>query len=225
MQAWRNTISKTPWFLLLFTLLFIAQPARAVENFSHFVDQYFDRIQSFEGKFNQEYYDALQEKKVFSNGQVRYLQPGLMKWVYLQPDELEILIGRQTIWIIDPILENVTIQPLDQVTQINALSFLLDKTQLREHFYPIEPTKSWLDSSPGIKPLFLAPKKKSSNLVELQLGIDEKSFSIRQFVIIDAQQNYRKVTFSQITLNPVMSAEDFEYQIPEDMEIIDGINN
>ncbi|MCP4298578.1 MAG: outer membrane lipoprotein carrier protein LolA [Proteobacteria bacterium] len=195
----------------------------ATEEFSNFVDQHFSRIHSFQSDFHQVYYDSQRDSKSESFGKVRYAQPGRMHWSYQRPDELEVYIGKEKIWIVDPLLENVTIQELDKVTQMNALSFLLNKEKLREHFKVIKTTKSQLDISSGLHRLSLSPKKKSPNLLELQIGYDRNSFEIKQFVVVDEQGNYRRITFSKVNINLKMDLKSFEFQVPNEMEIIDGL--
>ena len=206
-------------------LLFSSQMINAEGSFSNFVTQHFRLVKSFQADFKQIYYDHLRDSKTEVFGTLSYSQPGRMYWHYLKPDELDIYIGKDKIWIVDPVLENVTIQRIEKVTKINALSFLRDKKKLETHFLQTKTVRNLLDKGDKVEHLFLKPKEKSSNLSELQIGYQQGSFEIRQFVIIDEYQNYRKVIFSKIIKNKRVDLKDFEFQVPEDMEIIDGIDN
>lgn len=216
---------KRQLFLSAVLLLGIAFPSFASDPLTNFSSNFFKKIKGFSGKFSLEYYDTLREKKDLSSGKVVYKQPGLMHWTYDPPNEMIMVIGSEKIWIVDPILENVAIQRLDQVSQVDSLAFLLKGENIHEHFKNTTPKKKLLDSQPNMDELYLTPLKKNTNLVELQLGVDKKSLAIRQFIIIDPRNNYRKITFSNVAVNPEIQSSIFEYKVPEDMEIIDGKRN
>jgi len=180
-------------------------------------------IKSMGGTFHQEYFDSLQGKKSYSSGTFAFMQPALMKWQYQEPEELLIIIGKEKLWMFDPILENVTIKKVDAITDYSTLASLFKPDQLRHHFKEIQPKKRILDTDPDIMAFYLAPKKPNPNAVEIQVGFDRKKFYIRQFVIFDANQNYRKISFSELSLNPDYRESDFQFAVTEDMEVIEDI--
>ncbi len=185
--------------------------------------EHFGKLKAFRASFKQEFYDALLEKTSRSQGIVYYKKPGLMRWSYQTPDEMLIVIAKEKIWIYDPDLENVTIQAIDQVSKMNSLSFLLKNKKLTLHFNVIQPKRSYLDQSDKIAPLYLSPKEPDSNLTELQVGLDNQRYHIKQFVIIDSQQNYRKISFSNLDFSIPLDISLFRFVVTEGMEVIDEV--
>ncbi len=183
------------------------------------------KTKSFSCHFIQENYDSFQDKQTFSEGHLIFMQPGLMKWNYIKPDELQIILGADKVWIYDPILENVTIQKIENVSGIQSLRFLSEQNRLATYFTEIS-TKKWIiDTKPNDRTISLIPKKKNSSYSELQLALDKKTFQIKQFAIVDLNQNYRKITFSEIINNPEIDQSEFEFQITESMEVINAPQN
>lgn len=214
---------------LIATLLFISLFASSLHADSLGLLKSFNsklaQTNSFSGEFEQEYYDFLQERSSRSKGTFIYKRPGLMKWTYAAPDELEIIIGSQKIWIVDPILENVTIQEIGQVSRLKSLTFLMEENNLSQHF-KISPSKrKILNPSKESSVLYLKPRKKDPSIEELQIAIDNKKFHIQKFVVIDAYGNYRKIIFSKPKFNQKFSQKVFNFIIPKNMEIIDGLDN
>ena len=48
-----------------------------------------------------------------------------MRWLYAAPEEQLLVTNGETLWLYDTLLENVTIQKLEKLTDGTALSFLL----------------------------------------------------------------------------------------------------
>lgn len=181
----------------------------------------FDRVRSFAGRFRQEFYDALLERRSLSEGTVLFKRPGLMRWSYQKPDRMLIVIGSEKIWIYDPDLENVTIQNVDDVKKLDSLSFLFKSESLDLHFEEVAPTTLFLDASAETAQLYLKPKKPHQNLAELQIALDDRTRRIKQFVVVDAQQSFRKITFADLNYSVEIDSSQFHFVPTEGMEIIE----
>ena len=177
--------------------------------------------QSVGGTFHQVFFDSLQNKKTYSSGTFAYLQPALMKWLYEEPEPLEIIIGKDKLWVFDPLLENVTIKEVNDITDYQTLASLFQPNQLRHNFMEIVPQQNLLDKDPPMVKFYLRPKKKNKNAAEIQVGFDKEKLYVKQFVIIDANQNYRKISFFNIKLNQSFRESDFHFEITDGVEIIE----
>ncbi|MCP4754239.1 MAG: outer membrane lipoprotein chaperone LolA [Proteobacteria bacterium] len=219
---YRRTAGKILAVLGTTLLISLSSISFAEKSDIYLVERSLKATTAFSGRFALEYFDSLQDKKTYSEGIFAFKQPGLMRWTYQKPEEFKIIVGKDTIWIYDPILENVTVQKIDKVPGINSLAFLYEPERLSKHFKEISPSQKLLDKEPGDRWLFLIPKKKNQNISELQIAFDTNANQIRQFVIIDGNRNYRKITFSKMKSNPELDPSEFEFNIPEGMEVIDG---
>ena len=182
-------------------------------------------INSFQGKFKQVYFDSLLNRVQNSSGKVKYLKPGMMIWDYAAPEELKIVIGKKKIWIYDPLLENVTMQNIDTVTRVEILSFFFQQEQLKDHFKEIDPEKRYIEDSKNGKVLYLAPISENPSFKEIQLQIDEKNNAITRFAILEHNNNYRIVSLSGLVYNQIKDENQFNFKIPDGVEVIDGVNN
>jgi len=183
------------------------------------------KTNSFSSHFVQDYYDSLQDKTSRTVGEFAYKRPGLMKWSYAEPDELQIIVGSNKVWIVDPILENVTIQNIDQVSRIKTLAFLMEENNLSNHFIVTSVSKKILKTSKEWSVLYLKPRKGDPFITELQIAIDKKNHFISQFVVVDAHMNYRKIVFTKPQFNQKFRDQEFEFLVPENMDVIDGLDN
>ncbi len=218
-------MEKKVFFGLIFWIVMFSDNVWAQSPILTDFQSHFDRTQTFVADFEQTYYDALLDQTVVSNGKIFYKKPGLMRWDYEKPDLTEIIIGKEKIWIYDPDLENVTVQYLDQVSRIDSLSFLLKNEHLSRHFSLVSTEKSLITNPKNIVALFLKPKKPSQYIAEMQLALDKKNYQIQQFIIVDHQENHRKIEFKAMVLNVDSDASKFEFVITEGMEVIDEMDN
>lgn len=207
--------------VLLIMLLFFPQDGHSEISALNLLQIRLVNTKALGGSFHQEYFDSLQGKKSFSSGTFAFLQPALMKWHYTKPDELEIVIGKKKLWIFDPVLENVTIKKVDAITDYQTLASLFKPDQLQKFFMEIQPAKKLLTDDPTAISIYLAPKKQIPGTVEIQVSFDKNRHYIKQFVIIDANQNYRKISFSNINLNPDFHESQFVFTIVDGTEVLE----
>ncbi|MCG8333821.1 MAG: outer membrane lipoprotein carrier protein LolA [Proteobacteria bacterium] len=182
-------------------------------------------LRPFTCRFSQVYYDAFQQRTVSATGAFSFMQPGLMKWKYEDPEEMLFIVGREKAWLYDPDLENVTIQVLEEVSGIRSLRFLSDDKRISDHFTPMTPEKTFLDTFKDSQFIYLSPLKKNQALAELQIVFDEKKHQILQFVLVDHNRNYRKITLTDLIYDHNLKESDFEFTVTESMEVIQGFEN
>ncbi|MBU2512088.1 outer membrane lipoprotein carrier protein LolA [bacterium] len=183
------------------------------------------KIEPFSTTFSQEYFDAFQGKTIQSKGLLKFMQPGLMAWSYQEPEEMLFVVGKEFAWLYDPIMENVTIQELDKISGIKSMRFLSKDENISQHFITTTPQAILVEVSEGQYAMFLKPVQPNPSLAELQIVFDPAKSEIRQFVIIDHNSSYRRVTFEDVKQDPTLNVSDFEFIVTEDMEVIQGIGN
>jgi len=210
--------------LLYFCLLILLTPTLTGKNIKT-VSSSLKKIQSLTGSFKQESFNLLQGKSTVSEGSFAFKQPSLMKWIYEKPDDLVIIVGLDKIWIYDPLLENVTIQNKKAIKEISSLSFLFEPDALGENYTETNPEKSFLTVNDQEIQYYLIPKNPDPNIKELQIAINRESQLIKQFIIIDKQLNYRKVTLLNLDSQSIIGDSKFEFKIPENVEVIDKSNH
>jgi len=183
--------------------------------------RYLKTFTSLSGSFTQENFDAFQQKKTSASGSFRFKKPGLMKWTYQTPDPLTIILGKQRLWIYDPILENVTIKNIKDISPTEQLSFLINPENLERLFQLATPSRSLLDQPTRFHTLYLRPQTKTADFSVLHLAFAGDDYRLNQFVLEDAAGGYRKITFSETTYDLRLDDSEFDFVIPEGTEIID----
>ena len=125
------------WAIGVAPVPLVPAPARAEtacrDAFMDRIQTVYQGIRSFSGRFTQE--DRQKDGKVLqAQGQVAYERPGRMRWNYEPPNEQLVVTDGRSVWLYDPLLDNVTVQPLEEVTQGTPLAFLLGVGNLARDF-------------------------------------------------------------------------------------------
>ena len=185
-------------------------------------DQY-QSIQSFSGHFVQTSYRNNTETVRRAEGLVSYKRPGKMRWLYEVPEEQLLVTNGETLWLFDPLLENVTIQKLEKLTDGTALSFLLGLGDLQEDFNRRLISQVFL-TSPDALIVELEPKKAAANLSFIQLAVHPATYNLQIIALMDQEGNYRTIELESMHYNLVLEDNFFEFKVTEDMEVIEAGN-
>ncbi|MBT5087880.1 MAG: outer membrane lipoprotein chaperone LolA [Deltaproteobacteria bacterium] len=182
-------------------------------------DQY-QSIQSFSGHFVQTSYRNNTETVRRAEGLVSYKRPGKMRWLYEVPEEQLLVTNGETLWLFDPLLENVTIQKLEKLTDGTALSFLLGLGDLQEDFNRRLISQVFL-TSPDALIVELEPKKAAANLSFIQLAVHPATYNLQIIALMDQEGNYRTIELESMHYNLVLEDNFFELKVTQDMEVIE----
>ena len=146
-----------------------------------------------------------------------------MRWLYDAPEEQLLVTNGETLWLYDTLLENVTIQKLEKLTDGTALSFLLGLGDLNEDFKRRKISKSLLKNRQGLI-VELEPNKKTANLAFIQLEVDPGTYNLRTIVLMDQRGNYRIIAFESMSYNLELEDKFFEFEVSAEMEVIEAGN-
>jgi periplasmic chaperone LolA len=161
------------WIILIY-LLFLGSVGQLVaqeKDLPQLVQKQYQSIRSFSGRFIQSSHRADSETgPKEAKGLVYYKRPGKMRWLYEAPEEQLLVTNGQTMWLYDPLLENITVQKLEKITEGTALSFLLGLGNLKADFFHREISKNLLIGKDGLI-LELEPKKSTANFTFIQFNV------------------------------------------------------
>ena len=214
------------WIILINLLFFgsFGHPVEEEKNLLRMIQEQYQSISSFSGNFIQSSHhaDTLAGPKK-AEGLVSYKRPGKMRWFYESPEEQLLVINGQTMWLYDPLLENVTVQKLDKITEGTALSFLLGLGNLQTDFILRKITKNLLIGQDGLI-LELEPKNSTANLAFIQLNVHPVTFNLQTIALMDQQNNYRIIQLMDIKYNLEIENNFFEFTVTNEMEVIETGN-
>jgi len=215
-------------YLLILSLFIISgfsrQSLASEDNLLQLIQNQYHSILSFSGNFKQTSFRANSEsspKK--AEGKVSYKRPGKMRWLYEAPEEQLLVTNGKTLWLYDNLLENVTIQKLEKLTDGTALSFLLGLGDLNEDFKRRKISKYLLKNRQGLI-VELEPNKETANLAFIQLEVDQKTYNLRTITLMDQQGNYRTIALELMSYNLELEDAFFEFEVSAEMEVIEAEN-
>jgi len=135
-------------------------------------------------------------------------------------EEQLLVTNGETLWLFDPLLENVTVQKLAKLTDGTALSFLLGLGDLNADFKRRKISKSLLENPDGLI-VELVPNKETANLAFIQLEVHPETYNLQKIALMDQQGNYRTIALESINYNLVLEDKFFEFEVTPDMEVIE----
>ena len=184
------------------------------------IQEQYQSIQSFSGHFSQTSYRNNTETVRRAEGLVSYKRPGKMRWLYEVPEEQLLVTNGETLWLFDPLLENVTIQKLEKLTDGTALSFLLGLGDLQADFNRRLISQVLLTSTDALI-VELEPKKAAANLSFIQLAVNPVTYNLQIIALMDQEGNYRTIELESMHYNLVLEDNFFEFKVTQDMEVIE----
>ncbi len=197
----------------LFFLFCFAWPAyglAAEPLLNHFEKEFFT-WQSFQASFQQKYHDQASGKTLTGSGQLWFRAPALMRWEYEGEEPYQVIIGKSKIWLIDPLLDSVTVEKASKAQNLPGLAFFFQKESLRQSYQPISPRQTLFNPTAQQSLLAFQPKTPNEGLIELQLLLNHQSPYLAGIAFIDPQGNWRSLRFTHWILNPVLPLQTFEY--------------
>jgi len=207
--------------IFLFTLFSLGELFAVEDDLLQLIQSRYRSISSFSGKFVQISYrkdSKLAIRK--AEGTVSYKRPGKMRWHYTIPDEQLLVTDGETLWLFDPLLENVTVKKLKKIADGTALSFLLGVGDLNTDFERRRISKPFFGLQNNLV-VELVPKKNSANIAFIQLQVKKETYDLIKILLMDNQGNYRTISLESIQYNLDLDNKFFEFEISNDIEVIE----
>jgi len=196
-------------FISILLFGFSGQSVSKETDLIQMIQEQYQSIQSFSGHFVQTSYRNNTETVRRAEGLVSYKRPGKMRWLYEVPEEQLLVTNGETLWLFDPLLENVTIQKLEKLTDGTALSFLLGLGDLQADFNRRLISQVLL-TSPDALIVELEPKKAAANLSFIQLAVHPVTYNLQMIALMDQEGNYRTIELESMHYNLVLEDNFFE---------------
>ena len=171
-------------------------------------------ITSLSANFSQRITDAEGFDLEVSEGLFEVSQPAKLRWHITQPMPQQIVSDGSTLWIFDPDLEQVIIQPFNQdIAATPAILFSGDLDQL---------DKAYLIEKESEGRFKLTPERAGSLFRSMQITfVDQRPTRI---ALTDNLDQTTSIDFSQLKINPPLSADQFVFQIPDGVDVINNAN-
>ena len=171
-------------------------------------------ITSLSARFEQRITDGDGFELQASEGLFQVSQPNRLRWVVETPMPQQIIADGLTLWIYDPDLEQVIIQPFNEdIAATPAILFSGDLDQLDDAYFVTQLAEGRFE---------LKPEQGGSLFESMSIVFDgAKPASIG---LTDTLGQTTNIRFRQLELNPVLSGDLFVFQTPDGVDVINNAN-
>ena len=171
-------------------------------------------ITSLSARFQQQITDADGYELQNSEGLFEVSQPNNLRWVVEMPMPQQIIADGETLWIYDPDLEQVIIQPFnDDIAATPAILFSGDLDQLDDAYFVTQLAEGRFE---------LKPEQGGSLFDSMTIAFDgAKPASI---ALTDTLGQVTVISFTELELNPMLPGDRFVFEIPNGVDVINNAN-
>ena len=203
-----------PKTILLGAALLAADAARADE--SSELEALLAGMTSFQATFEQTVLNRFGETLQTTTGSVHLQRPGLMRWSVDAPYPQLLLADGRSLWIHDPDLEQVTVQPLAEAIEGSPAIYLTGLgSDMAEHFavQAAEPPV------PNGNRFVLEPRDETSVFRDATLTFSADGV-LAALDIVDHLHQTTRIVFAEALVNPALEAKLFEFEIPAGVDVV-----
>ena len=167
-------------------------------------------ITSLSAQFEQQITDANGFEMQTSTGLFQVAQPNNLRWIVSEPMPQQVISDGVTLWLYDPDLEQVIIQPFDaNIESMPAMLFSGNLDELDSAYFILE-------SSEGV--FELTPEQGGSLFSSLQISFFNAVPT--GISLTDNLGQVTRITLSEVVYNPGLPAELFVFDIPGGIDVI-----
>ncbi len=186
------------------------------------LQEHYDGVKDLRADFVQTSHVAAVGRKDVSNGTVKVLRPGRMRWEYAKPQGRVILVNRDTLKIYSPEDKQLQIASIEAgAVSPTVLSFLMGDFVLRDLFEARSLSPDAGSESPGSSVGLKLVPREDAGFAHLELWLDPKSHQLRESVVVDLFGNRTAVRFGSVIENSGIGERDFSLTVPDGTEVID----
>jgi outer membrane lipoprotein carrier protein len=180
--------------------------AQAVAN----VQSFYNRVNTFESDFEQQYTLEAYNHTTTSDGHVTFSRPGRMNWVYKNPPGDRVVSNGQTIQVLQPSNHQTFQQPVSASPYPAALSFLTSQGTFSTSFtFTVWPGSQV--QMPSGYVLVGVPVQATSAYSKVLLYVDASTSQVGRVMIIDAQGNRNRFDFVNPKFNGAVNASTYSF--------------
>lgn len=174
------------------------------------------RIDGFSTHFNQSLIDANGVLVQSQSGKLHVQKPSKLYWTVFAPNEQSIVSDGEKLWVYDPDLEQVIIQPYSDNPESNPINLLLGNPQTLSASFRLEAHHDVTDSVQQFK---LKPTQLNALYTDITLEFTAQALSAFNFT--DNLGQKTQMTLRDFSLNPQFKEDFFIFDVPKGVDIVD----
>ena len=179
-----------------------------------------DAMTSYRADFEQVVASQFGEILQTTTGTMYLERPGRLRWRVDEPYPQLVVADGAHVWIYDPDLEQVTVQPFDETVEGTPAVFLTTSGMVEENF------RVRMESPTAASPrrFVLSPRNPESRSLFRTITL---TFSARglltQLDVVDDLDQQTRMVFRNGQENPVLESALFEFEVPAGLDVIGNI--
>ena len=201
-----------------FLILPISEASSEELNASQSLSNLLGSIETLTGEFTQVLSDAKGDIFETSSGYFFLAQPNKVKWVVVDPMPQEIVSNGKDLWIYDPDLEQVIIQPYDSELVASPANLFSSKSKDLDNEFDI----TMIDSELSTKRFLLKPV--ATTTLYQSLKIEFQSHKPVSLEFTDALEQSTQIDLKNIVVNSKLADKLFVFEIPPNIDIVNHVD-
>ena len=171
------------------------------------------KAQTLSARFSQLTLDGSGTRLQEAGGEMALKRPGLLRWHTDAPMEQLLVSNGEKVWLYDPDLQQVTIQPLDQrMSHTPALLLSGDVSKIGENF-----NISYKEGG-SVVDFILKPKAKDTLFDTLRLSF--RNGVINDMQLIDSIGQRTNILCLGVKMNQPLDSAQFTFKVPQGADVI-----
>lgn len=160
--------------------------------------------------------DEIQE----STGALVLQSPDKFYMSYEEPDRQQIVSNGEKVWFHDLEMEQVIIRDASMIDPtLNPMYFL---THVKDDYEAELSGEEEIDGKACYHLILISKHLEQAPTFErMDIWVSQKDWVVRQFQVFNINNDYTTYTLKDIKLNPELEAKQFEFEVPDNVEVID----
>lgn len=193
-------------FFLALMLYLVSSQVLATDQLS----QLLNNLQTSRANFTQTVMNSRGQILQQVSGKMTIQRPGRFRWEVMQPNRQLLIADGHRIWFYDLDLQQITIQKQKTADTDSPAALLSDAPKNLTQLFVIHPLMD-------VQGFTLFPKNKNALFQSITLIFQKDC--LRQMRLTDKLDQQTVINFSQVELNPILSAKTFNFIIPKNKNI------
>ncbi|GAC1352717.1 MAG: hypothetical protein NVSMB1_18380 [Polyangiales bacterium] len=179
------------------------------------VQKVYDKIDTFEADFDQQYAMKAFNSKKTSKGHVTFVKPGKMRWDYAEPKDNLVVSDGVTLWSFTASEKQARKMLVKDSQMPTALSFLTGKGDIAKEF-----DLRMVDAGfKGGYALDGTPKVATNLYTHVLFYVDGDTYQVRRVLIVDGQGNQNRFDFAKPAVNASINPTKFQWSPPAGVSV------
>ena len=209
-------------FLLVLSWLAAAptpQASPSAADLARNLQRKYEQVRDFSSDFEHTYEGGVLRKKLTERGTLLVKKPGMMRWVYTNPEKKEFVSDGRTLYSYVPADRQVIVSAVPPADEASSPAmFLAGKGSIQRDFTPRIAAAAGLAASEIA--LELVPRTRQNEYDWIILVVDRATLQIRRLVTADSQGGTSTFVFTKLRENVGLPDKAFAFTIPRGVDIV-----